>query len=122
MSRAGQIPAVIENLEYARRFDPEIKSGWTKLGGLYYLQRDLRQSILTFERGLSQMSHLSFVHVMLAAAYAESGNIDQAKRAAGRALQISPFFDSREFSRYSLFHTDEQRTRLLDSLAKAGFD
>lgn len=122
LSREGLLSEAIEHLEYARQFDPEIKSGWTELGGLYYLNGDVEDAILTFERGLSVIPHMAYVHVMLAAGYAELGKLEHAKKSAKRVLQIAPFFDSQEFSRYSLFRTEEQRSRLRDSLAKAGLE
>jgi len=117
-SRQGNISEAIDNLEYARLFDPEVQSGWSELGGLYFLNRQLDEAILTLERGLAQIPHLTFVHVWLVAAYVESGKMVEARQAAGRLRRWSPFFDIISFSKYSLFYSESQKQRVIEAFSK----
>ena len=58
-------------------------------------------------------------HPVLAAAYAEMGNDQDAKGERAFVARLSPFFSAERFA--SQFGTQEARDHMLEGLKKAGF-
>ncbi len=89
-----------------------------QLGLAYYLNWQYDDAITTLERGLSRYSDSVFIHIPLAAAYAQAGRLEEAKRIAATVRRLHPFFEVDSYG--TAFINPEHRARIYDGLRKAG--
>jgi adenylate cyclase len=109
----------IQAYETALRFDPRTSPGTHMLLGLgYYLKGQYDAAISTIERGVAQ--HPDFVgnYIALAAAYAQTGQSEEAARAAAKVLQLDPFFEVDSYG--TVFRNPRDRAAIQEGLRKAG--
>ena len=59
-------------------------------------------------------------HILLAAIYGQRGRVDLAKAEIAKALERSPHFTVKLMAKIHPYRHDEDLTRLLDALRKAG--
>ena len=88
----------------------------------YYLEGRIDEAITTLEGSVARNPDFGGTHVMLAAAYAEAGRLNDAKRAAMEVRRLSPFFEVDIFSRYPAFDDPADRERIATALRKAGLE
>ena len=116
---SGQIDPAIAALEFAQRIDPELTpSDRFALSLAYYLKGRYDSAIEQAELNLRKTSGASFSRVVLAAAHAELGHLDDAGRVVTVIHQLDPTFDPKEFGTKFLRAGDLDRLR--DGLRKAG--
>jgi len=86
----------------------------------YHLQGKKLEGVLSdlLERSLERNAADLYNTALLAAAYAQAGRQDEAKRQAQTVRKIDPRFDSADFG--SLFHNARLREKLGAALKKAG--
>lgn len=120
MTWSGRPRDAIEPLETARRFDPTIDPGWADLGTAYFLASRSGVAITVLEDGLSQHPERTYAHIVLTAAYAENGRLDDAKRSADRVRRLHPFFEIEAFASLPPFKNPEDKERVRSALLKAG--
>ncbi len=119
MSYSGQIDKAIEALEIAMRFNPHMTPGtYMQLGLAYYLNSQYDDAIKTLERGLSRYPDNVFIHIPLAAAYAQAGRLTDATRIATTVRRLHPFFEVDSYG--TAFTNPEHRARIYDGLRQAG--
>ncbi|MEJ2158587.1 MAG: tetratricopeptide repeat protein, partial [Desulfobacteraceae bacterium] len=116
---SGRVDEALESLERSRRFDPNMQTGLPMfLGIAYYLKGQYRKAIDILEEGTSRRPDWVGNHILLAAAYAESGNQDNARRAAQKILRLQPFFKIENYG--TVFKNEADRERIIQGLRKAG--
>lgn len=116
----GDIDGAIKALEVAVELDPKLSSeDLFGLGAGYLLAGRRADAIRTLERPVARNDANAFIYAILAAAYAEDGQGEQAARAAAEARRLSPFFDLENFG--TLFRNPEHRGQIITALQKAGF-
>ena len=116
---SGQTDAAIEALEFAQRIDPELNAiDRFALSLAYYLKRRYDAAIEQAELNLRKTSGANFSRIVLAAAYAQLGQFDDAARVVTTIRRIDPTFDPREFGTKFLNAGDLDHLR--DGLRKAG--
>jgi TolB-like protein/DNA-binding winged helix-turn-helix (wHTH) protein len=116
---SGQTDAAIAALELAQRIDPELNpSDRFSLSLAYYLKGNYAGAIEQAELNLRKTSGANFSRVVLAAAHAQLGHVDDASRAVIIIHRLDPTFDAREFGTKFLRAGDLDRLR--DGLQKAG--
>lgn len=115
----GDIAGAIKALETAGQLQPTLSAtDWFDLATAYLLAGRTDESIATLERSLIRNKGNQFTNVLLAAAYAQAGRMDDAHRQATTVRQLYPFFDSADFG--SLFRDPKDRDMVVAALQKAG--
>lgn len=118
---SGAIGAAIEALETALAFDPSPQPGMiVALPLAYYLQGRYRDSINFVEGKLGRHAEDNFVYVVLAMAYAQSGQADDARASADLARLRNPVFDPRQFG--TRFRDPAHQAKVREGLRKAGLE
>ncbi|MGB5421145.1 MAG: tetratricopeptide repeat protein [Desulfobacterales bacterium] len=116
---SGQTDAAVESLEFALRLDRSApRNTLMHLGMAYYLKERYRDAIAILEKGLIQWPEFSGLHIVLAAAYAQTDRIDAAVQAASEVRRLEPFFELDSFGR--ALRNPSDRDKLIAGLRKAG--
>ena len=115
----GQTDAAIEALEQAQRIDPEL-SGVDRfaLSLAYYLRRRYHAAIEQAEVNLRTASSVNSTRIVLAAAYAQNNQAEDAARVVTMIRRVFPTFDPHEFGTKFLKSADLDHLR--DGMRKAG--
>jgi adenylate cyclase len=115
-SRSGEAVTVLEE---ALRFDPKpVPNTFSTLAMAYYLNRRYGDAIMTLEGAIGRHPDHVPLHIALAAAYAEAGRTDDAKRAAANVRRLHPFFAADQYG--DAFRDPADRERIREGLRKAG--
>jgi len=116
---SGRVNDGIHSLETAVRFDPNRSPGnFMFLGIGYYLQEQYQKAIKVLEDGVSRRPAWVGNHLILAAAYAQSDRLDDAKREAREVLRLDPFFEIDSYG--SVFRNQADRAKIVEGLRLAG--
>jgi len=119
MLYSGRTDEAVKSMETEMRSNPRLGPGdFMELGLAYYLNRRYEDSIRILERGVGQKPDFVGHHIGLAAAYAQSGTSDEAKKAATTVLRLSPFFEIGSYG--TAFRNPADRAALVEGLRKAG--
>ena len=86
-----------------------------------YQQRDYVKAISIARKCIAEFPAYPFAYVWLAAALAQTEQIEEAKAALSRATEIAPSVIEAEVSRRKGFRSDDQEN-LLDGLRRAGWE
>ena len=115
----GKTDLAIKELETSFSFNPHMRpSNYMQLGIAYYLKGRYDDAMDTLEQGLSWYPDDVFIHIPLAAAYAQAGRPKDAARVAAKVRKLRPFFEVDNYGTAFIKPTD--RTRIVDGLRKAG--
>ena len=115
----GQTDAAIEALEQAQRIDPEFNGvDRFALSLAYYLRRRYPAAIEQAELNLRTTSSVNSSRIVLAAAYAQNGQAEDAARVVTMIRRVFPTFDPHEFGTKFLKSADLDHLR--DGMRKAG--
>jgi adenylate cyclase len=115
----GQTDAAIRSLELARRIDPELNAiDRNSLSLAYYLKRRYDAAIEEAEINVRQTESAHFSRAVLAAAYAQRNQTENAARIVMTIRQLDPTFNPQDFGTKFLNPVDLERLR--DGLRKAG--
>jgi adenylate cyclase len=115
----GRSGEAVTALEEALRFDPSpTPNTYSNLAVAYYLQGRHDDAVTTAQSGVGRYPHHISLYIILAAAYAESGQLDAAARAADELRRLHPFFEVESFGHY--FRNPADRERFHQSLRKGG--
>ena len=116
---AGRSADAITALEEAVRFDPSpTPNTFSNLAMAYYLQGRHDDAVSTAQSAVGLYPHHVMLYIVLAAAYAENGQLDAAARAADELRRLHPFFEVDSFGQF--FRDPADRDRAQASLSKAG--
>lgn len=114
----GQTEAAIQALEIAQRLDPDMNAiDRFALSMAYYLNRRYSAAIDQSELNLRRTANAHFSRIVLAAAYAQSGQGDSAARALAVLRRMDPTFDAHAFGTKFLNPSDLEHLR--EGLRKA---
>ena len=114
----GKIEESIAASEAARRFDPRASpEGMFNLALAYYLAGRYRDAVQTAV-AVEPQARTVFLHAVHAAALAQLGDAEGARRAADEVRRGSPFFDVNNFGLRLLNPAHRENT--VDGLVKAG--
>ena len=115
----GQTDAAIVSLELAQRIDPVLNAvDRFALSTAYFLKGRYSEAIQQAEINLRNSASSTFSYIVLAAAHAQLGHVDDAARVASSIRRVDPTFDPSEFG--SKFRSLEDRESLRKALHKAG--
>jgi TolB-like protein len=115
----GQTDAAIEALEQAQRIDPELNGvDRFALSLAYYLRRRYDAAIEQAELNLRTAGGVNSSRIVLAAAYAQNNQDEDAARVVTIIRRVFPTFDPQEFGTKFLKLADLDHLR--DGMRKAG--
>ncbi len=115
----GRTDAAIDALEQAQGIDPALNPlDRFALGLAYYLKQRYTSAIEQAELNLRETPGANFSRVVLAAAYAQLNQLDDAARVAMAIRRLDPTFNPQEFGTKFLNPADLERLR--NGLHKAG--
>jgi adenylate cyclase len=116
---AGRWDETIKVLEEALRYDPNpTPNTFNNLAIAYYFRQRHDEAIVTLEGAIGRYPRHVPLYIALAAAYAESGRLDDAMRAAANVRRLHPFFEARLYG--EAFREPTDRERIREDLRKAG--
>jgi adenylate cyclase len=119
MLYSGRTDEAIQLLKTGLRYHPYARPmPYWALGLAYYLKEKYEDAIKTLEHVMGRDQNSAWNHLALAAAYAQSGRSEDAKRSAEMVKKLHPFFEVD--SSFTLFRNPADRAKLLEGLRKAG--
>jgi adenylate cyclase len=116
----GRSDEAIESIQTALALDPAGRSsgtGFTLALAQYTAGRN-EAAVAAADTTLARYPRAAFVHAVRAAALAELGDLEEARRAAEQVRALDPFFPSRAFG--SRFVDQRQMAHLQEGLRRAG--
>ena len=121
MLYSGRKDEAIYWLESALRLNPHLSLGaFMLLGQAYYLSERYQDAIRILNKGLARNPDYVGHQIMLAAAYAQIGYDEEAKRSAAKVLRLDPFFELQSYG--TVFRNSEDRVKIIKGLKKAGLN
>jgi adenylate cyclase len=119
MLYTGRPDEAIQTYETTLRFNPAMEvDRLFELGLAYYLKSRYKESIKTLEQGVGRNPNHPFLHIALAAAYAQAGHLEDAARATAAVRRLYPFFEVASFG--TRFSNPADRASIAQGLRKAG--
>jgi len=119
MLYSGRMDEAIYWIESALRLNPNLSLGaFMLLGQAYYLSGRYEDAITILKKGLAKNQDFMGHDIMLAAAYAQAGYTEEAKRSAAKVLRLDPFFELDSYG--TVFRNSEDRAQIVQGLRKAG--
>jgi adenylate cyclase len=116
---SGQVDQAIETLNTALTLDFSARLPTLQhLGAAYYLKGRYTDAIKALEQGILRDPDYVGYHIVLAAAYAQTGRAADAAREAEIVRRLNPFFEAGTFG--SAFNNPQDRDKLVKGLIKAG--
>jgi len=119
---AGEPARAIEALEANMRLDPFQpligSTGW--MGRANYMLKRYGEAVRLLRECVSRLPHLQWPHLHLAAAYAQAGQLEEARAEAAGVLRINPGFTIEKYKRFVVYKNPEDVEHLIDGLHKAG--
>jgi len=119
---AGEPARAIEVLEANMRLDPFqlliYATGW--LGEANYSLKRYGEAVRLFRECASRSPNLQWSRFRLAFAYAQSGQLEEARKEAAAVLRINPGFTIESWKRLMVFKDPKDAERRIDGLRKAG--
>lgn len=121
MYYAGRAEDGLERMQYAARLNPNHPHNYPfHMGQAYFVLKRYDEAIAAFEKGLETRPRSQRIHIWLAAAYAQSGRIEDARWEVEQILLLDPGFDYKRLHEIFPFKDPKDRERFLDALRKAG--
>jgi adenylate cyclase len=119
---AGEPARAIELLEANLRLDPfqPLNQGTSWLGMANYMLKRYEVSVRLLRECAHRKPHQQWPHVILATAYAQSGQLEEARAEAAVVLRINPGFTIDRYKRLLVYKNPEDFEHRLDGLRKAG--
>lgn len=121
MYYAGRAEDGLARMKYAARLNPHHPHNYPfHMGQAYFVLKRYDEAIAAFEKGLETRPRSQRIHIWLAAAYAQSGRIDDAKWEVEQILLLDPDFDYNKLHEIFPFKDPKDQQHFLDGLRKAG--
>jgi adenylate cyclase len=122
LTLAGEHARAIEVLEANIRLDPfqsflyEFGQG----GFANYMLKRYGEAVRLFRESALRLPNLQWPHLMLAATYAQLGQLEEARAEAAEVLRINPRFTIESWKRLNVCKDPKDAEHRLDGLRKAG--
>jgi adenylate cyclase len=104
------------------RFDPFqpliYSTSW--LGFANYMLKRYGEAVRLLRECASRLPNLQWPHLWLAAAYAQSGQLDDARKEVSEVLRINPGFTIGSWRRLAVYKNPKDAEHYIDGLRKAG--
>jgi tetratricopeptide (TPR) repeat protein len=118
----GQPARAIEVVEANARLDPNglITHSSGAIGHAYYMLKRYGDAVRLFREVASRLPNWQWSHLFLACAYAQSGQLNEARGEAAEVLRINPGFTLERWKRLAVYRNPKDVEHHLDGLRKAG--
>lgn len=121
MYYAGRAEDGLARMIYAARLNPHHPHNYPfHMGQAYFVLKRYDEAIAAFEKGLETRPRSQRIHIWLAAAYAQSGRIDDAKWEVEQILLLDSNFDYKKLHEIFPFKDPKDQQNFLEGLRKAG--
>ena len=117
---AGEHARAIEVLEVNIRLDPFQPWPFHFMGVAHYMLKRYGEAVRWLREGASRLPNQQGAHAMLACAYAQAGQLEEARAEAAEVLRINPGFIIERYKRLVLDKDPKDVQHRLDGLRKAG--
>ena len=118
---AGEPATALQVLEASIRLDPFPRpQAFGHMGLANYLLKRYREAVRLFGELVSRLPNLQLPHLWLAAAYAQLGQLEEARAEAAEVLRINPGFTIEGWKRLLVFKDPNDVDHHVDGLRKAG--
>ena len=119
---AGEPARAIEVLDANLRFDPfqPLIYATSYAGQAYYSLKRYGEAVRSFRECASRLPNQQWPHIWLAGAYAQSGQLEEARAEAAEVLRINPGFTIQRHKRIFVYKDPKDLEHRLDGLRKAG--
>jgi adenylate cyclase len=122
LNLAGEPARALEVLEAGIRLDPFswVTAAFCQMGLANYLLNRYKEAVRLCGESASRVPDLQTPHLFLAAAYAQLGQLEEAKAEAAQVLRINPGFTIERHKRVWVHKDPKDLEHRLDGLRKAG--
>ena len=122
LSYAGESVRAFEVPEANMRLDPfqPLMSEPIGLGMANFTLERYGEAVRLLRECSSCLPNVQSPHVILAAAYGQSGQLEEARAEAAEVLRINPGFTIKRYKRLSVYKNPEDAAHRIDGLRKAG--
>src|SRR5262245_20139488 len=123
LSCAGEHARAIAVLEANIRLDPlepNVFSFTGMMGNANFMLKRYGEAVRLLRECASRLPNLQWPHLWLAAAYAQSGQLEEARREAAEVLRINPGFTIESWKRLAVYKDPKDAEHHIDGLRKAG--
>jgi tetratricopeptide (TPR) repeat protein len=119
---AGHAEEALEEGQKALRFNPvhAHRLYYLALGRAHYMLKQYDATVEAGEQAVSRDPNNAVPHNLLAAAYAQMGRMDNARRHAQEGLRIDPAFSLQAWAKRSPLKNKSDLDHILDGMRKAG--
>jgi adenylate cyclase len=119
---AGEPARAIEVLQVNMRLDPFQPllraTGW--LGSANYMLKRYGEAVRLLREITSRLPNLLWPHTLLTSAYAQTGQLEEARKEAAEVLRINPGFTIEGYKRLLVFKDPKDLEHRIYGLRKAG--
>jgi adenylate cyclase len=119
---AGEPARAIEVLETNKRLDPFappiFSSGFMGLAN--YMLKRYGEAVRWFRETTLRLPNVYFCHLWLASAYAQLGQLEEARKEAAEVLRTNPGFTIEGYKRFIPYKNPKDVEHRLDGMRKAG--
>jgi adenylate cyclase len=123
LAYAGEPARAIEVLEANVRLDPFQPNVFGFTGRLClanFMLKRYGEAVRLLRECASRLPNLQWPHLWLAAAYAQSGQLEEARKEAAEVLRINPGFTVGSWKRLAVYKDPKDAEHYIDGLRKAG--
>jgi adenylate cyclase len=123
LTYAGEHARAIEVLEANIRFDPfqpHVVAFTGPMGFANYMLKRYGEAVRWLRECASRLPNLQWPHLWLAAAYAQSGQLEEARKEAAEVLRINRCFTIESWKRLAVYRDPKDAEHRIDGLRKAG--
>ena len=118
---AGRPEEGLKRIQRAIQLNPHHPYNYTfHLGQAYFVLRRYGEAIAAFEEGLESNPSAERLHVWLAAALAQSGDLDEARWEADQVLSLNPDFSLQRMQDTFPFQDPNEVEHFIEGLRKTG--
>jgi adenylate cyclase len=117
---AGEPARAIEVLEVNIRLDPFEPWPFQYMGVAHYMLKRYGEAARWLRESASRLPNMQGPHVMLACAYAQSGQLEEARKEAAEVLRINPRFTIESVKRRANWKDPKDAEHRIDGMRKAG--
>jgi adenylate cyclase len=119
---AGEPARAIDVLEANLRLDPFAPSIYSSgvMGLAHYMLRRYGAAVRSLRESVLRLPNWQHFHVWLATAYAQLGQLEEARKEAAEVLRINPGFTIEGYKRLLPYKDSKDTEHRLDGLRKAG--
>ena len=118
---AGRADDAIGNLEKAMRLDPQYPFNYIwYLGHAYFVMERYKEAVAPLKRLRDHKPNFVPAYLLLAASYAELGQVEEARHETAEALKLNPALSIAAFGERLPYKNSADLERLLAALRKAG--